>query len=85
MKVTVRYFAGVREMLGIAVEEVDIANRGTTVADLRRQLAARGEAEATTFAGGRPVRVAVDRVMGSDACLLNDGCEVAFFPPVTGG
>ncbi|WP_184050776.1 MoaD/ThiS family protein [Paraburkholderia sp. MM5384-R2] len=72
-------------MLRIAVEEVDIANSGATVADLRRQLAGRGEAAATTFSGGRPVRVAVDRVMRSDACLLNDGCEVAFFPTVTGG
>jgi sulfur-carrier protein len=85
MKVTVRYFASVREALGIDVEEVDVANGGATVVDLRLQLAARDEAAADVFSKGRPVRVAIDHVMRSDACLLNDDCEVAFFPPVTGG
>jgi sulfur-carrier protein len=29
--------------------------------------------------------MALDQVMAEDSALLRDGCEVAFFPPVTGG
>jgi molybdopterin converting factor small subunit len=32
-----------------------------------------------------PVRVAVNQVMANDATPLVSECEVAFFPPVTGG
>ena len=36
-------------------------------------------------AESRPVRVAVNQVMGHDDTPLTGDCEVAFFPPVTGG
>jgi sulfur-carrier protein len=31
------------------------------------------------------VRVALDQAMVDERQQLRDGCEVAFFPPVTGG
>jgi molybdopterin synthase sulfur carrier subunit len=31
------------------------------------------------------VRMALDQVMSPESTLLTAGCEVAFFPPVTGG
>ena len=34
---------------------------------------------------GRSVRMALDQEMSDEAAALRDGCEVAFFPPVTGG
>ena len=34
---------------------------------------------------GKAVRVAVRQVMGDETAALEEGCEVAFFPPVTGG
>jgi molybdopterin synthase sulfur carrier subunit len=31
------------------------------------------------------VRAALDQVLCDDSAATTDGCEVAFFPPVTGG
>jgi sulfur-carrier protein len=83
MKITVRYFASVREAMGCSSES--LATDATTLAALRDELVARGGAGAQALAPGRAVRMALDQVMAEDSALLRDGCEVAFFPPVTGG
>jgi len=83
MKVTVRYFASVREALGQGSEVVDTP--ANTLGELRDELIARGGAHATALARGRAVRMALDQVMAKEAEPLREGCEVAFFPPVTGG
>jgi molybdopterin synthase sulfur carrier subunit len=83
MKVTVKYFASIREAIGQGSEAVQTEAR--TSGALRDELIARGGAYAQALARGRAVRVAVAQVMRDDAAPLEDGCEVAFFPPVTGG
>jgi sulfur-carrier protein len=83
MKITVRYFAAVREAMGCSSES--LATDASTLAALRDELVARGGAGAHALAPGRAVRMALDQVMAEDSALLRDGCEVAFFPPVTGG
>jgi len=83
MKIQVRYFASLREALG-ASETVDAAE-GFTVGQLRNALIARGGPHAQALARGRAVRTALDQVLCSEATLLRDGAELAFFPPVTGG
>jgi molybdopterin synthase sulfur carrier subunit len=83
MKVTVRYFASVREAMGTGTELLD--TQATTLAALRAELVARGGAGADALAPGRAVRMALDQVMSPESTLLTAGCEVAFFPPVTGG
>lgn len=83
MKIQVRYFASLRETIGLASEVVDTVC--VDVASLRTQLMARGGAHAECLATHRPVRVAVNQVMATDATPLTGDCEVAFFPPVTGG
>ena len=83
MKVTVRYFASLREALG-GPETVDVPP-GTTLGALRDQLIARGEAHARVLARGRAVRCALDQAMSDESAVIVDGAEVAFFPPVTGG
>ncbi|NUO88053.1 MAG: MoaD/ThiS family protein, partial [Cupriavidus sp.] len=40
---------------------------------------------AETLAEGRALRMAVDHAVARADTALADGCEVAFFPPVTGG
>jgi molybdopterin synthase sulfur carrier subunit len=55
------------------------------VASLRQALIERGGVHAQCLALGLPVRVAVNQIMASDATPLTVDCEVAFFPPVTGG
>ncbi|MDB5947092.1 MAG: molybdopterin converting factor subunit 1 [Ramlibacter sp.] len=83
MKVTVKYFASIREALGQGGETVETA--ATSLAALRDELIARGGAHARSLARGKAVRAALNQVMSDEAAPLAEGCEVAFFPPVTGG
>lgn len=83
MKVTVKYFASIRETIGVPVELVQ--TRATTLMDLRDELIARGGAHSASLARGRAVRVALNQVMRDEGAALIEDCEVAFFPPVTGG
>lgn len=83
MKIQVRYFASLREAIGVGTETVETS--AVDVLSLRQALVARGGVHAQCLALGFPVRAAVNQVMASDATALTDACEVAFFPPVTGG
>lgn len=83
MKVTVKYFAGIREAIGVASESMDTP--ASTLAGLRDQLIAQGGAYAESLARGRAVRLALNQVMCDESATLTEGAEVAFFPPVTGG
>ena len=83
MKIHLRYFASIREDLGLAVETLETG--ATTVSALLAELRRRGGAYAQALAEGRPVRVAVNQVMADDSAAISEGAEVAFFPPVTGG
>ena len=83
MKLKVKYFASIREALGQASETVDTASRD--LAALRDELIARGGPYSQALARGKAVRVALDQVMSDESAALREGCEVAFFPPVTGG
>jgi molybdopterin synthase sulfur carrier subunit len=83
MKVTIKYFASIREAIGQGSEVRNTA--ATTLAALRDELLAATPAHAASLARGRSVRMALNQVMSDEAALLSDGCEVAFFPPVTGG
>ena len=83
MKVQVKYFASTRELIGQADETVETG--ATTLAELRDELIARGGAHAEALARGMALRLALDQVMTNEEAALAEGCEVAFFPPVTGG
>ena len=83
MKVTVKYFASIREAIGQGSERVETS--AANLVALRDELIARGGAYAESLARGRAVRVALDQVMADESAALPDGAEVAFFPPVTGG
>jgi sulfur-carrier protein len=81
--VSIKYFASVREALGSSGETLQTA--ALTVAALRDELIARGGAFEQALAHGRALRVAIDHTMTQEDARLIEGCEVAFFPPVTGG
>jgi molybdopterin synthase sulfur carrier subunit len=83
MKVNVKYFASIRESVGMGSEQFDTA--AGTLGALRDELIARSGAHAQSLARGRSVRVALNQVMSDESAVLSEGCEVAFFPPVTGG
>ena len=83
MKVTIKYFASIREAIGLGSEVRDTL--ATTLASLRDELLAASPAHAQALARGKSVRMALNQVMSDEAASLSEGCEVAFFPPVTGG
>jgi len=80
--VHLRYFASIRETLNCSNEDWQTA--ATTVAQLRSELLGRGPAY-QCLSPDKPVRMALDQVMCLDSATLKDGCELGFFPPVTGG
>ena len=83
MKIRLRYFASIREALQSGQETWD--TRATTVAELRHELVARGGAYAEALGATRALRASLDQELCDGSAHLHEGCEVAFFPPVTGG
>jgi len=83
MKISIKYFASIREAVGVSMEVRH--THAQTLGVLRDELLSLGGAYSQSLARGRAVRVALNQVMADESALLVDGAEVAFFPPVTGG
>jgi molybdopterin synthase sulfur carrier subunit len=83
MKVSIRYFASVREALGPG-ETIEV-EPGATVGSVRAALIERDPDHAAVLHRGRAVRSALDQELCDDAAVVSDGSEIGFFPPVTGG
>lgn len=79
------YFARLREIVGVASEELPLPEGVADVAGLRAWLAARGGVWQQALDGCRQIRAAVNQELVADTMAVGDGDEVAFFPPVTGG
>ena len=82
-RITVRYFASIREAVGCGQETLQ--TQADTLGALRDELIARGQPWADCLARERAVRMALNQVMARDADALPEAAEAAFFPPVTGG
>ena len=85
MNIKLRFFASVREALGTAQESIIVPEHVRTVGDVRHFLIERGGAWAAALAEGRALRMAYNQQMTEANTAIAEGCEVAFFPPVTGG
>jgi molybdopterin converting factor subunit 1 len=79
--VRVRYFAAHKELTGVPEETVTVPD-GTTVADLLDVLVHRHPA---LEAIRRDTMVSVNRGVGSAEIVLDEGDDVALFPPIQGG
>jgi molybdopterin synthase sulfur carrier subunit len=83
--VKLRYFAWVRERVGLAEEDLDPPASIATIADLVAWLTKRGEGYAYAFENPKVIRAAIDKShVRADAPIRGAG-EIAFFPPMTGG
>ena len=85
MRLTLKYFASLREALGAGGPLDWTPAAEPTAAALRAWLRTQSDTHAEALAPGRAVRVAVDQVLADESAPLCEGAEVAFFPPVTGG
>ncbi len=85
MQIQLRFFASVREAVGTSQENVSLPDDVATVGDVRAFLRERGGAWAEALSEGRALRMACNQQMTDSGTRISEGCEVAFFPPVTGG
>ena len=85
MDISLRFFASVREALDTSDEKLSLPEGVTTVGAVRELLQARGGKWAEALAPDQPLRTAFNHVMCEPDTRLEEGGEVAFFPPVTGG
>lgn len=85
MKLELRFFASLREALGVSQESMTVPAAVKTVAELRAHLIERGNPWSEVLAEGKVLRCALNQQMVDASTPLQDGAEVAFFPPVTGG
>jgi sulfur-carrier protein len=83
--IDILYFARLRERLGRAHERIALPTAVATAADLISHLRARGGVWSETLGESETVLVAVNQEMARPETSIQDGDEVALFPPVTGG
>ena len=84
MRVKLMSFGVLKDLLGAATEEVDLAE-GSTVADLLQILEQRTSNSSMGAKVWQCLAVAVNREYSSADVVLRDGDEVALLPPVSGG
>lgn len=80
---TIKYFARLREQLG--AQEQRPFREGLTLGALRDALIQEGGAHAHALSREHFLRAARNQQMADETEPLQDGDEIAFFPPVTGG
>ena len=85
MQIQLKFFASLRESVGTSQENLILPSDIQTVGQVRELLQQRGGVWAEALAQGRAVRMACNQIMAEESTLLSEGCELAFFPPVTGG
>ena len=81
----VKYFAWVRERIGIDEEMVEPPATVRTVDDLISWLSQRGETYAYAFEKPKVIRAAIDHTHVKPDAVISGAREIAFFPPMTGG
>jgi molybdopterin synthase sulfur carrier subunit len=83
--VKLRYFAWVRERIGVAEEDIAPPSGIATVGELVAWLAQRGEGYAYAFENPKVIRTAIDKNHVRADARIEGASEIAFFPPMTGG
>jgi molybdopterin synthase sulfur carrier subunit len=79
--ITVLFFARLKDQVGQAELQLENEFSGKTVAELQQSLITQG----MTALHDDSIRIAVNQNFCAADTVINDGDEVAFMPPVTGG
>ncbi len=79
------FFASLKAKVGASSQDVSPPAHVATVIELVEWLRSQGGAYAEAFADLRTVRVAVNQEHAGFEAKIDQGDEIAFFPPVTGG
>lgn len=82
--IRLRYFASLRETLGLGDESIELPGDINDVASLTRWLQARGKPWQDALSDPR-LCFAVNHTVAPANTPIEDGDEIAWFPPVTGG
>jgi len=82
--ITLRYFASLRETLGVGDEQIELPDSISDLAALTRWLQGRDDTWKQALADKR-LHVAINQQLVHTNTAIKDGDEVAWFPPVTGG
>ncbi len=85
MNIKVLYFARIKESVNYSMEEIALTSDISTITALKQFLAKRGDVWAELFNGKQTIRAAINHELVDNMAAINEGDEVAFFPPVTGG
>ncbi len=79
MTITIKYFGVIREETGTNEEVLELDSEDFDVEDLKERCFS-----TYSFSDTQSIQVAVNQNMGATG-LLQDGDEVAFLPPFSGG
>ena len=82
---TIRYFAWLREQIGVESQSLPLPDEVRTVSGLIHYLSARDANHAAAFRNCAIIRCAVNHELADSSFPICPGDEVAFFPPITGG
>ena len=85
MKISIRFFASLKEVLKTDCLEEDLPNHIITLGDLRVYLSKKDALWAEALAPHKNIRAAQNLEMVLMEEPIQEGAEIAFFPPVTGG
>ncbi len=83
--ISILYFASLRDRLQQDAEQMTLPAGVSDVSALMQYLRLRGGVWAEIFAEDQPVLCALNQEMARLDAPVNDGDEIGFFPPVTGG
>ena len=85
MNIKILYFARIKESVNYSTEDITLPPEVSTITALKNFLAQRGDTWTDLFNGKQTIRAAINHELVDNMAAINDGDEVAFFPPVTGG
>ncbi len=84
-RLTILYFAWVRERIGMDEQQIEQPAAGSTIAALLDSLATQSDGHAAAFADRARLRAALDQRFVPLDTPIGVARELALFPPVTGG